>query len=245
MSNQLQIAVNEFLDTIEGMENRMFRNIKLLILDNNISMRELVTTTQQIDFFERMNAMGFQTAMQRYLNIYDDKIREIKRVAEERGVIIKSAMLDDLIKIKNIDTDYILARARMYSSELKSGLVKIMIGGYSRQELTKELLPILQSEVNFKAHWFEVVLNEHIKQFAMTGLFSAFEDEPQMKFKLLHPLDTNTRDLCKEAIMIFNNNPDGLTKTQIEKIDNPKKPEQRYSVIKLGGWNCRGDLIVV
>lgn len=240
--------IKTFLKEIDTVGKRFNTKILQILKSNrDLSNVELAQLVSQIDFFQEVQSLGYKTSADKLLKTYDKQLSDIVRLAKSRNVNVGRIDLGLFDDVARLDTRYILRRAADFSDNYKSELIKGLVGTNTREQLINNVLPIIQEAVPFRPNWFEAVITQSYTSFSNTATAEIFADEPNTKFKLIHPLDGRTRGLCQHAIEVQEQNPQGFT---IEEINNnilgegyePKYPSDNtlFTFQNLGGFNCRG-----
>lgn len=229
-------AIEEFFSEIELAQGKLRALLKRLLSDKKLTDSEMYNLIKGVNFFDQLRALGGNEAVGKLLTKYDDTISSIVKLAKKSGKDLTGFGIDQLVNLADMDASVILKRADMFSQEFKSSLLKTMIAGEPREKIVSEILPKIQEEVYFRTSWFNTAVNQSFTKFHNVSLRRAFEDSPETKFFLEHPLDKVTRPICIHAINEAKKYPDGLT---IEEI-NSGKLGREYTFEDLGGFNCRG-----
>jgi len=242
--------VEFFLNDLQGIEARMYKDIDKL-LSGSISRTELISLVNEIDFFEELNNNGYMQSVQSYLDKYDMKVSDIIKLGTETGLKVSTFNIAQLELLRDIDGESIMRSGQMFSSEMKGQLLKGLLTGTNLTEIRNNLLPQMQNKVTFKANWFDVMVNTGYRQYNASAYKTMFDDEPNARFKLHHPLDNHTRKQCIHAIQVNTRHPEGFTMDEIDsgilgKYKMSKdKGFVKYDMLNLGGFNCRGEFIEI
>ena len=233
-------VLSQFSSDITELEARFFKKVEKLVNQKGISDFELANMIYEHNFYAELRNLGLDGAYSELLDKYDETLAYWVKEGRARGVDIMKANVQMLDDLADIDAKAILRRAEMFDSQFKSALLKPLISGYSQQQLIDEFLPVIQKEVPFKTNWFIAAVDSAFTSFHSTTIKKVFEDDPEQRFTLLHPLDKNTRERCLHAIKISDENPDGFTIEEIE--GGALGLEYRWDT--LGGFNCRGQWVM-
>lgn len=228
--------IDFFLQDLESVADDFIKVIKLAIehTPNKVALSKLLS---QLDFFDELVNLGYLDKVKGFYNIYDSRIEELVNIAKDNGVkSVGSASISDLEIIKDLDAENLLRRGRGYADNLKSELLKRVISGSSSKDITEKILPQLKNEMKYNTNWFASMLNTGYQNFNATATAVLFESQPNILFELTGPLDDRTRERCKIALSIQENEfPDGLTRTEI----NNNALGEGYGFINRGDFNCR------
>lgn len=237
MARTPEQLIGLFSKELESLEVKFWQNVERLVKNKTLSDSDLMRIVAQQDFFQELVRLGYGDLAREVLNEYEETLSEWVREATRRGVNITTGTVTDLDTLADIDMEFILRRGRLFDSQVRSAMLRPLVLGTPRSELINTVLPEIQAQVPFKTNWFIVAVDQSYTAYTNVTKAKVFEDEPETKWKLLHPLDKNTRHICKEAIQRMKNYPEGLT---VEQIEGEKLLGKEYTWENMGGFNCRG-----
>lgn len=239
--------VQTFLNELEFIGGRFNTSVEKYILQGGLNDDELALLFGQIDFFNEINALGLSDSIAKFMAEHEKVLEEVLLKARERNLDITAIDLQYLDYVMRADENAILGSARMYAEQFRSAILKPLISGVPRKQIVAELLPVINQSLPFKPNWLETAVDQAFTAFSNVATQEAFSDAPETKWILVHPLDRSTRRLCKHAINIQKDNPQGFT---IEEINNGalnkgfvttyKSEPSIYTWENLGGYKCRG-----
>jgi hypothetical protein len=239
-------VIKKFLKETENIQTRFINQVQLLITNNKISNTDLARLVAQIDFYQELTSLGYETSVSRFMRQYDTELASLIRTARSQGLTLGSFDISMFDTIQKLDTKLLLGRASNFADEYKSALLKSILTT-DRQTLVNNIFPLINETIPFKPNWFEAVVNQSFTAYYNTATAQIYAERPETKFRLIHPVDKVTRPLCQFAIQRMEQYPDGLTIEQINsgKLNEGfegKYPSQNtiYSFENLGGFNCRG-----
>jgi hypothetical protein len=243
----------DFVADLDLMQEQLVKKIEQG-LRGNLSAIDLATLDAQIDFFEELNALGYESKVTEYIKNYDQVIIEIHNEAVKRGVVgVKGVIATDLELLALNEEIFLLDKGRLYTQQFKNAIYRSIIGG----ETLGELLPSLRS-IPLTDSQLTIGLSTGINRFNRTATAKVYAETPNQRFKLQEdPLDERTRASC--AGVIRHQPKGGWTKAEIdggaatmvalahmnETEHSPSEVEllrtNGYTFINAGFWNCRHD----
>ena len=205
-----------------------------------------------IDFFDKLSALGFEDKFNQYFDGYDEIIKQVHADAVKRGLSgVVGATAIDLDILANNEALFVLDKAKLYTQQFKTSVIRSVIGG----ETIGEILPTLRN-IPLIDPQLTIGIDTGISRFHATTTAKVFEGSPNQKFRLEHPVDAKTRASCRAASL--NQKKEGYTKAEIDAgaftklaLENMTQfehspseikfvKENGYTFIVRGGYNCRG-----
>jgi hypothetical protein len=230
-------AVELFFKEIGSAEKKMIANIQKIILTDKLSNDELFEVIKQYKFFTDLQSRGLSSAIKKLSIQYDTALRDVVKTATEFKIDLVGVDIDKLVYLSDLDLSTILRRAEMFSEEMRSEIAKTILTNRPKEEIANILLPQIRDKgITFHTSWMNAALNQSFTRFANVGLARVFSDYPETRYLLVHPEDQVTRDRCLLAIKLQQENPEGLTISQI----NAGALGPEYTFEDQGGFNCRG-----
>jgi len=204
---------------------------------STVNNTELMQIAKQIDFFDEMNKLGYQTLLAKVSSAYDDEIAAVFAELSARELSqVSAASINVLRDLKDFELTYLTNGVRQYSDQLKNAMLRGIITGESNKQIIAGLSTgfgvgtfISSSEASF-------LINDGLARFSNTVRAKAFEEFPEIRFKYVGTNDEKTRDVCQRALSAAGEK--GLTKKQIDALGY-------VSFAARGGYNCRHDWIRV
>lgn len=235
-----------FIDTyfkdLQAIENDLLTKLKVMIRSKEYTDTELSKTLATLNFLETLDGYDFSKVTQDFLDKYDDTLQQLKGYAESNGLRVSAVTIRELDDLINLETDVILKRADAYGAELKRFMVRSLVGGTDRRLIAQQLESAVPESVKFNSHMARVATSQAFTAFRAVTLDKVMSSQDnEVRYRLIHPFDDNTRHRCKVAIAIDEKNPDGFTSKH---IDGGALGDE-YTFENLGGFNCRGDWLPV
>jgi hypothetical protein len=244
---EIESIINGFAIEINSIETQLLSQLKRLIANENLSNAELSVLIGELDLFSELNAFGFGSSVNELMKKNENIIIQAVNKARAQKLDVSKINLDNIIALSRMQTAQILRRGAEYGNELKQAILRTLITGTPRTVIINSVLPMIQQTTPFLPNWFIVALNQSFTAMNNAAIAVAFQSEPETRFKLIHIWDSHTRDLCKHAMRIMEEHPEGFT---IDEINNgalnkgyvPKSKSENaiYTFDNLGGFNCRG-----
>ena len=130
----------QFADDLDKMQEQLIKRIEQSFR-GELSAIDLARLDAQIDFFEELNALGYESKVTQFIGNYDEVVRQIHAEAIKRGVvgIVGDAALDLELLALNEEI-FLLDKGRLYTQQFKNAIYRSIIGG----ETLGELLPTLR-----------------------------------------------------------------------------------------------------
>lgn len=254
-----ETAIAPFLSEIEKMEQELIKRVELFRKTDlkrigssyYLSEVDLIVLDAELDFFDELISLGYESKIQEYIQNYDTVVYNIHQEAIKRGVAgIVGTSIEDLEILAKNDEIFMLDKGRLYTQQFKNAIFRSIIGGKTIGELLLTLGDILLNYVDKT-----IAISTGISRFYATSTAKVFEESPKQKFRLEGALDVKTRASCRA---VFINQPkDGLNKAEIDagawtklalKFMNQYEHSSRevktiqergYTFIERGGYNCR------
>jgi len=210
------------------------------------SLIEQAKIAETLNFFDELNAAGFQDTLSKIDSEYLLIINDLRKQRESDFTTITEQELQVLI---DDDLRPILRSGEAYAEQFKARLIK----GFALGEGVKEMFSDF-SIPGFKYNWQVAARTTAIDEFHSVSTAKIYEDDPNQRFYLSHPIDARTRPECKAVHkyqpkegFTFKQVKDGLL-TNLAKqhyLEFTRKPYKDESTLVYnwrmrGGFNCRG-----
>ena len=210
---------------------------KLVAGLSTVNNTELMQLAKQIDFFEEMNKLGYNTLLAKVSSAYDDEIAAVFAELSSRELSkVAAASVSVLSDLRDFELTYLTNGVRQYSDQLKNAMLRGIVTGENNKQIIAGLKTgfgvgtyISSSEASF-------LINDGLSRFSNTVRAKAFEEFPDIKFKYVGTNDEKTRDVCQRALSAAGEK--GLTRKQIDALGYVNFSDR-------GGYNCRHDWIRV
>jgi hypothetical protein len=232
------IYYDNFASEMERIQRKLYIDIQRS-LEGFDTQTEMFQTISQIDFFQRLQGQGLETAISRYLDSLD--LLVLEQLQAKGGATGVNLEVFDVMQ--KLQANVLLQRAEMFSSEFKYQLLNGIITGKSTKDIRANLLPRIQEQVVYLPNWFNSMMSTAHSQYSATLLTEIWGDDENAKYELIGPYDERTRPSCIHALEIQKKNPDGFTK---EEIDNGalgqyefKGKMYNYDFNRENLFNCR------
>ena len=237
----------ELLDNLEKIRTQLIQRIQ----KGNFTDVDIAQIVGQVDFFEELQSLGYGDLLEDYFKNYEKIIVTLKNKATELGIrTLAQTSLRDLDNFIDVKFSELLGRAEQYGKELKSAMLKNLIGGTPINQLADEL-----NEIPLTNTQLRVAINSGISEFERIGTAKIFEDDPEVRYRLDGVDDNRNRPSC-EAVLKYQPK-EGWTKREIDEgaatelvkkhakefSKSSSELEQAlknpYTFVKCGGYNCR------
>jgi hypothetical protein len=224
----------EFINILKQIEVDFIAKLeKVLANPKGLTREQLARAVADIDFIEELKKLGFESELTRFINGYTDGISDILKIAEREKVVnlirTKGQVFQD---IKLLDFEKILGRAKVFSEDVKSSMLKGIISGESRTQIIKNI-----GEVNLTANQMNTAIATSYDQYARAFTKTVYEDEPEQRFIYGFGRqigERNIRDTCEQALIKqATEYPDGVTMEEIE-----SGIYEGITFVEGGGYNC-------
>ena len=247
---------DKFLAEIQAIEQQLLKRIEIM-LTSGASPAELAEIISEIDFFEELQSLGYESAVTNYFDNYPDILRDIMTQAQRLGVTNVTAITaQDLELIEQIQADVLLGRAELYGKQLKSRLIQGILTGMQTKDVVAGLtdIPLTDNQLT-------VAVNTGVNEFNRIATAEVYLGKPEQRFILAGPEDIRTRASC-QSVLAYQPS-EGWTKQQIDEGAVTKIVQQHasefaknlselnnavrtpYTFITAGGFNCRHDFIPI
>ena len=231
---------------LEKIQKELFDKLEKVVTGlKDLSDRELLRITGQIDLFEEMERLGYGTLLGRVGSAYDDQIAlAFAELTRRELAKVPAISITTLEQIKALDMDYLSEGVQQYARQLKSAMVRNLVARESIDDILVNLRTSFGPGNIISSKQFKFLINDAFARFQHTSRAKAYEEFPNIKFKYSGPTAGNRRDSC---LHILNKYKEPLTR---EQIDNLKIPPQKdnsvfQGFIARGGFNCTHDWIRV
>lgn len=222
-------AVVVFTRNIEKANRALLDDLEKVAFNmSKMTEAELVRTTRQINFFQELIDRGYGESVDNLINEYDGLLASAVAEAKRRGIApLSGASVEALQTLKDLDTEALLGRASMHSSQLKSALFSGIYGG----QTTAQVIASLQN-IPLATHQINVLATDGIRRFDDFSRVAVFKDS-NVRWTYIGPQDDRTRDACKDT-----------------KFFEPAKGYKAKDIPKetpfglRGGFNCRHSWMV-
>ena len=194
----------DFSKEVEEMISQLTQRLKR----GGFSRTELAQLSAEINFFEELRGLGFEELVDEYFSNYDKVITDVLKKAKLNGVDIAAVNTEQLLLVKELDKDFLLKKASLWGSQYESELVKSIIRGDAITQTIKNLegIPLTDSQLG-------TVINTSYADFERMTVRTAYEDEPEQRFRYVGPLIPTSSDIC--IAMMEEQNPEGYTSDEI------------------------------
>ena len=246
---------SQFTDDLDKMQEQFVKRMEGAFR-GDLSAVDLARLNAEIDFFEELNALGYNSKVTEMIGNYDEIVRLVHSEATRRGLTgIVGVAAQDLEILALNEEIFLLDKGRLYTQQFKNAIFRSIIGG----ETMGELLPTLRN-IPLTDSQLTIGVSTGITRFQRTAVGRVYDEAPNQRFKLSDdPLDSKTRASC--AAVIRHQPKEGWTRAeinagQVTKIaleflsETEYSPSERvflqtngYKWIEAGGWNCRHDWV--
>jgi hypothetical protein len=241
---------DEFYDDIDKMGVRLFANIqKMGTAIEGFSETQLVRLARELDFFNELQEMGFNTSFEKLMQGYDAEaegiLKDMQKVVRARTagtgaeIFLSTAnterIANQLEILRDLDGEVMLGQFKVETAKLKTELMRGIIAGEPAgvvgQRLSAEWsnadgVPTLIGE---RAR---MIARDSFGQFSQTSTFNVFKQSPNQLFRYLGSRDKKNRPSCR-YFLDNQKNKKGWTRKEIEGIaksmGNAKLPLPVYS----------------
>lgn len=241
---------DEFYDDIDKMGIRLFDNIqKMGTAIEGFSETQLVRLARELDFFNELQEMGFNTSFENLMEGYDKEaegiLKDMQKIVRARtagagaDILLSTAnterIANQLEILRDLDGEVMLGQFKVETAKLKSELMRGIIAGEPAGVVGKRL-----SEEWVNADGVPTLIGERARmiardsfgQFSQTSTFNVFKDSPNQLFRYLGSKDKKNRPSCRYFID-NQKNKKGWTRKEIEGIaksmGNAKLPLPVYN----------------
>jgi hypothetical protein len=171
---------------------------------------QLAQLNAELNIFEEMNALGYDSRITEFLNNYDDIVLQVHQQATQRGLAgIVGVTASDLEILATNNEIFMLDKGRLYASQFKSALLNSLINGQSIDETLSTLRGTPFTDAQLRTG-----VTQGITRFESSAIAKVFDESPEQKFRLEGPIDAVIRASC-HAVMV-NQPKDGWTKKEID-----------------------------
>ena len=226
---------DEFYDDIDKMGIRLFDNIqKMGTAIEGFSETQLVRLARELDFFNELQEMGFNTSFENLMEGYDKEaegiLKDMQKIVRARtagagaDILLSTAnterIANQLEILRDLDGEVMLGQFKVETAKLKSELMRGIIAGEPAGVVGKRL-----SEEWVNADGVPTLIGERARmiardsfgQFSQTSTFNVFKDSPNQLFRYLGSKDKKNRPSCRYFID-NQKNKKGWTRKDIEGI---------------------------
>lgn len=239
------VRLDQYYGDIETLEKEFIQNIKRLTQTKGLRVEELSVFLTQYDFFTMLKDQGYQGTATQFMNDWNPQILRLLDISTVKGAeLVARVNIADLETVRQLELAKLLRRGQDYADEVRTELLKSLMGGSDILDIQNRVLPKIQETIKFTPAWFNAMLNTAYSEYNAVGLQKLTEGMPNVRFVLRGPLDIRTRKQCKHALTVMKEYPEGLTAEQINKgkilgTYKTKEGEQVYDMKNRGGFNCR------
>ena len=226
---------DEFYDDIDKMGIRLFDNIqKMGEAIEGFSETQLIRLARELDFFNELQEMGFNTSFEKLMQGYDAEaegiLKDMQRVVQARTagtgaeILLSTAnterIANQLEILRDLDGEVMLGQFKVETKKLKTELMRGIIAGepagvvgqrLSAEWVNADGVPTLIGE---RAR---MIARDSFGQFSQTATFNVFKQAPDQVFRYLGSKDKRNRTSCR-YFLDNQKNKKGWTRKEIEDI---------------------------
>ena len=224
---------DEFYDDIDKMGIRLFDNIqKMGEAIEGFSETQLIRLARELDFFNELQEMGFNTSFEKLMQGYDAEaegiLKDMQKVVQARTagtgaeILLSTAnterIANQLEILRDLDGEVMLGQFKVETKKLKTELMRGIIAGepagvvgqrLSAEWVNADGVPTLIGE---RAR---MIARDSFGQFSQTATFNVFKQSPNQLFRYLGSKDKKNRPSCRYFID-NQKNKKGWTRKEIE-----------------------------
>jgi hypothetical protein len=225
---------DDFMKVLEQIQSKLSRELPTLASRlAKLSDQELAIIARELDFFAELNRLGYSDALQKLMDNYDDVAAKVFSEASKKGLQISVGSVESLELIKELDARTLLGRARGYSDQLRTEMLKGIISGESGQSIAQRLGETVAKELSSSN--VNMIVNDSFSRFSNSATFKAFEEDTDQKFIYVGVRDNLNRQECADVLDDAQNDT-GYTVDEIASLP--------VGLTDRGGFNCRHDWVV-
>ena len=209
---------DEFYDDLDKISITLFDNIqKMGTAIEGFSETQLIRLARELDVFNELQEMGFNTSFQKLMQGYDAEaegiLKDFQRVVQARTAgtgaeILLSAgnterIASQLEILRDLDGEVMLGQFASETKKLKAELMQGIIAGEPAGVVATRL----------KADWVNadgvptiigerarMIARDSFGQFSQTATFKVFKQSPNQLFRYLGSKDNRNRPSCRYFI---------------------------------------------
>tara|TARA_R100000426_G_scaffold71217_1_gene49521 strand:- start:2989 stop:3687 length:699 start_codon:yes stop_codon:yes gene_type:complete len=224
---QVQPAVNSFVKNIEKLERKFQGRLRTVVRGlSAMSDSQLITAVGQLNLFNEIIEQGYGDALNNLDAEYEKILSQAVAEATKRGLTpLGGAGLQGLETLRDLNTAELLGSARAYSNRLTTSIFQNLYAGVSINDTISALegIPLADYQLNTATY-------TSIKTFDDTARYKVFEGL-DVKWTYFGPLDSKTRESCRNTKDFEKRFPKGLSEQQVLDSETPFGFR--------GGFNCR------
>ena len=233
MPDDIDKAVNSFMNQVKKIEDSLRNDLERLAYRmNDMTETELLLTTKRLNFLQELVDKGYGSQVNNLMDEYDVLLADAVKEAKRRGVVpMKTETVEAIQTLKDLDTEKLLGKARVWGDEMKSVMFVNIYGGASIRDTIEAM-----GQVNLASHQLNVAVNTGLRQFSDFSRYNVFKGE-DVKWIYVGPNDSVTRPECQNTLADSRNNLNkGFSESEVGSSGTP------FGI--RGGYNCRHSWMV-
>lgn len=241
--------ISYFNDDLNKIEIDLIKRIQAT-LKSGASDIELAQLYAEINLYNELTDLGFESSLNKYFDNYDEIAAQIISDARSKGVNLTGVNAAELDLIKGLDYEYLQGKTNIWGLQLQSSILKGLITGKDRKELVKEL-----QGYPLRDYQMDVAIRTGYTEFNALTTAKIYESRPGQRFRLEGPKDIRTRPSCN-AVLKYQPK-EGWTLEEIKtgaatklvqkhanefaknKSELKQALETNYDFVHRAGFNCR------
>lgn len=233
MRDDIDKAVGTFMNEVKKIEDSLRNDLERLAYKmNDMTETELLLTTRRLNFLQELVDKGYGNQVNNLMDEYDVLLADAVKEAKRRGVSpLKTETVEAIQTLKDLDTQELLGKARVWGDEMKKSMFVNIYGGANIRDTIDAM-----SGINLADHKLNVAVNTGLRQFSDFSRYNVFKGE-NVKWIYVGPNDSVTRPECQRTLLDKKNNLNkGFSESQVGNSGTP------FGI--RGGFNCRHSWMV-